>query len=87
MKPEMFNDRVAGNVQYQPTGYWAFILNPLPPAFNWTSVNNLLTFSYLGIVHSLWVEPSIYQYLQKIDPISLRVGIGLFALDFLRDKP
>ena len=36
MDPQAFRDSPAGRVVRTPTGYWAFVPNPLPPAFSWT---------------------------------------------------
>ena len=37
MNPKDYQNRAAGNVVYLPSGYWAFIPNPLPPDIRWTS--------------------------------------------------
>ena len=36
MQPELFRDSPSGRAVRTPAGYWAFVPNPLPPAFSWT---------------------------------------------------
>jgi Fic family protein len=36
MQPEAFQNSSAGRLVRQPTGYWAFVPNPLPPAIDWS---------------------------------------------------
>ena len=36
MEPEAFHGSPTGRVARTPTGYWAFVPNPLPPALPWT---------------------------------------------------
>jgi Fic family protein len=37
MKPDDFQPNAPGHVIRQPTGYWAFIPNPLPPQVEWSA--------------------------------------------------
>ena len=37
VNPEAFRDSPAGRVARAAAGYWAFVPNPLPPAFPWTT--------------------------------------------------
>ena len=37
MKPDDFQPNAPGHVIRQPTGYWAFIPNPLPPQIEWSA--------------------------------------------------
>lgn len=38
MQPELFRDSPSGRAVRTPAGFWAFVPNPLPPAFSWTPV-------------------------------------------------
>ena len=36
MDPVIFGGSPSGKLVRAPTGYWAFMLHPLPPVFSWT---------------------------------------------------
>ncbi len=37
MKPDAFRESPTGRLVHTPTGFWAFVPNPLPPPLEWTS--------------------------------------------------